>query len=546
MFSFVHNDVYTDLECFSSLSNDSSSSSTILNVLDNFLITKSSVDNIVATLKKPVYNSCILTEKQEYLQKLIHTCQANQHEISKHVAILKSTESDVNWIIDKDFDKKNDIIDVVSTVFFSFFPFVKLKFNDVSLFLTCKNVYGMILVPIINIMSPLMYIIIPYFVLIYKLKFRIPIRTFISFFYKAFVNNYQVRKIVCFQMIVMCLSIFVYSNSLLTSLETSSNIFNVCKTIYSKTKNVIQFVHSYNIISKLFGVRHNENDLHLIKVVEKYNPNNLINFGEKLVLYKNFKSLGLEHFRNNSNKLLANLAIVNLFTSREMCFTKFVESTTCRLEMKDLYHLILPNSVKNSVFLTNNHNCIITGPNAAGKSTIIKSILLNVLLSQTYGIACCKECVLTPFYHLSSQINIPDVKGKMSLFEAEMFRCKQNVDIIDEMPFDRKSLIVLDEVFSSTNIIEGISGAYGILDYLGKKDNVCVIATTHYQYLTKLPHYLKFKMEATVDTNNDIIKYDYLLKKGTSKQYIALEILKNNFNTQIIDIAINTKHKLLV
>lgn len=544
MLSFIHNDVYTDLEFFSSLSNDSSS--TILNVLDNLLITKSSIHNIIATLKKPIYDRCLLTERQEYLKKLIHTYQANEHEISKHVDILRSTESDINWIIDKHFDTNNDIIDVVKTVFFSFFPFVKMKFNDVSLFLTCKNVYGMILVPFINIMSPLMYIIIPYFVLIYKLKFRIPIRTFISFFYKAFVNNYQVRKIVCFQMIVMCLSIFVYSSSLLTSLEASFNIYKVSKTIYSKMNNVIRFVKSYNIISQLFGVRHNEKDLYLIETVEKYNLNNLINFGEKLVLYKNLESLGLEHFRNNSNKLLANLAIVNLFTSREMCFTKYVESTTCRLEMKDLYHLILPNSVKNSVCLTNTHNCIITGPNAAGKSTVIKSILLNVLLSQTLGIACCTECVLTPFYHLSSQINIPDVKGKMSLFEAEMFRCKQNVDIIDEMPFDRKSLIVLDEVFSSTNIIEGVSGAYGILDYLGKKDNVCVIATTHYQYLTKLPHYLKFKMEAIVDTNNDVIKYDYLFKKGISKQYIALEILKNNFNTQIIDVAINTKHKLLV
>jgi len=321
----------------------------------------------------------------------------------------------------------------------------------------------------------------------------------------------------------------------------------VCKTIYTRVSNVLSYVNSCQELVKLFEIELSDEHCELIKFINSLDSKlNRINFGEKLVLYTNLFNYSIKDFRYFIDKsLLSIVPIIKLIQNQPSCFVKYIESDTFYINATDLYHLSLSASVTNNIVL-DQQNALITGPNAAGKSTIIKSLLLNVILGQTYGIACCSRFELTPFYYITSQIHIPDVKGKMSLFEAEMFRCKQTIDIVDELSKNRKSLIIMDEVFSSTNIVEGVSGGFGILDYLSNFENVCVVATTHYIYLTKLPKFNKFKMEANVNDNNEVISYDYKLKKGTSKQFIAIELLKKQFNQNIINTALNTKQKLLV
>jgi DNA mismatch repair ATPase MutS len=51
--------------------------------------------------------------------------------------------------------------------------------------------------------------------------------------------------------------------------------------------------------------------------------------------------------------------------------------------------------VKNSIQMKN--NLLITGPNAAGKSTFIKSVIINILLSQTIGINSCSYFEMSSF-----------------------------------------------------------------------------------------------------------------------------------------------------
>ena len=78
---------------------------------------------------------------------------------------------------------------------------------------------------------------------------------------------------------------------------------------------------------------------------------------------------------------------------------------------KNLWHISLHNdSVKNSFSnKCHNRNTIVTGPNAAGKSTFIKSVLINIMLSQTITFCASEECIITPFEYIGSQINIPDI-----------------------------------------------------------------------------------------------------------------------------------------
>jgi DNA mismatch repair protein MutS len=250
--------------------------------------------------------------------------------------------------------------------------------------------------------------------------------------------------------------------------------------------------------------------------------------------------------------MFARISVVQLRRDRNLCYTSFLEQKGTVLEIIEGTHLLIHNGVRNDIHLTNS-GCMITGPNAAGKSTFLKSILLNILLSQSLGICCATICNMTPFYFINSQINIPDTKGIESLFEAEMHRCKYNLDVIKELPKDRKSVVVMDELFNSTNVIEGISGAYAILSKLSTFENTMTLLTTHFPYLTKLKTFSRFKFDATILTeknkSDEAVKkiyYNYKIQPGVSKQYIALDILKNKFDPDIIEIAQRIKEKLLV
>ena len=76
----------------------------------------------------------------------------------------------------------------------------------------------------------------------------------------------------------------------------------------------------------------------------------------------------------------------------------------------------------------NPNNFLITGPNAGGKSTLIKSLTLCILLSQTLCISPAENLILTPFKLVNTYLNIPDCKGKESLFEAEMHRARDHIN----------------------------------------------------------------------------------------------------------------------
>jgi DNA mismatch repair ATPase MutS len=149
---------------------------------------------------------------------------------------------------------------------------------------------------------------------------------------------------------------------------------------------------------------------------------------------------------------------------------------------------------------------------------------------------------MTPFKLIETYLHIPDSKGSSSLFEAEMFRSKEYIEKIKNMDPSHFSFIVLDEIFSSTNYIEGFSGAYSILKKISSFNNAMSITTTHYTDLEILEKDTNGKIsnyKFEVEYKNDEILFNYLLKKGVSRQYIALDLLKKNgFDNDVIEDAI--------
>ena len=189
--------------------------------------------------------------------------------------------------------------------------------------------------------------------------------------------------------------------------------------------------------------------------------------------------------------------------------------------------------VKNSFSVK---NMIITGPNASGKTTFIKSSMINVILSQQIGCGFYKSAVIRPYHTFISYINIPDTSGRDSLFQAEARRCKE---ILDQVDTKNRIMCIFDELFSGTNPLEATASAVALLHYLSNYLNIDFLLTTHFtdvcEKLKKNPRIMLKRMR-TVDTP---IKYTYKIEHGISYVRGGVMILeKMGFPAPIVEKAI--------
>jgi len=183
-------------------------------------------------------------------------------------------------------------------------------------------------------------------------------------------------------------------------------------------------------------------------------------------------------------------------------------------------------------------NGIITGPNASGKTTLLKTTLINIIFTQQVGCGYYESCVLYPYSHIHSYLNIPDTSGRDSLFQAESRRCKEIIDIIGENK-SAHHFAIFDELYSGTNPVEATKSAYAFLLYMTKMENVDFILTTHYtsicKRLKKEPRIKCMRMSA-LEKENGEIEYLYKIEKGVSKIQGAVKVLQQmGYPQEIID-----------
>jgi len=187
-------------------------------------------------------------------------------------------------------------------------------------------------------------------------------------------------------------------------------------------------------------------------------------------------------------------------------------------------HIPTDQAISNDITL--DKNILITGPNAAGKTTILKTIMINLLLCQQFGCGYFKHAKLQPYDILSSCINIPDTSGRDSLFQAEASRCKWILDEVTKHK-NKRQFYIFDELFSGTNPYEAIGAATAYLKYLNVHKNVSFVLTTHFldlcRFLDTTTNITNIQMQ--VKNNNNTFEYSYKIVEGISTIKGGIQIL---------------------
>lgn len=190
------------------------------------------------------------------------------------------------------------------------------------------------------------------------------------------------------------------------------------------------------------------------------------------------------------------------------------------LKGDNLYHPLISNPVKNSIYTE--EGVLITGSNASGKSTFLKTVALNVLFSGTIH-TCTADSFTVDDYRLFSSMSLrDDILNKDSYFMVEIKALKRIFDYKKQYP-DKNIICFVDEVLRGTNTVERIAAVTQILKNL-KSIGILTFAATHDIELTELlaGDYDNYHFNEEIK-DNDVL-FNYLIKPGkaTSKNAIRL------------------------
>ena len=253
-------------------------------------------------------------------------------------------------------------------------------------------------------------------------------------------------------------------------------------------------------------------------------------------LYMDHSYKKMIYYANDFNGYLNNICAVQRKIGKGMSYAKFQKSFSSFDGM--YYPAIVGDKKLNNIKINNNK--IITGVNASGKTTLLKTVLFNVILSQQIGCGFYKHSKIAVYDKIHCYLNIPDTNGRDSLFQAEARRCKDIIESVKKHD-DKRHLCVFDELYSGTNPYEASATGHAYIKYMSKYKNVKLLITTHYLEMcesllkTKDRSITNYHMEAYYDQNSKMV-YTYKKKKGITKIKGGVEVLKNlNYPNTIVE-----------
>jgi hypothetical protein len=532
-------DVYTDIEMFENY-RDIPGAITVFDSI-NKTHTLGGALWLKDVLKYPVAEAGVLSSRQKDLKEFEATYQKSTNQVSTLLSTLQDSEKDVLWFFSASDEELRYLYEIVYFQSYFLFPLNKSNFA-----LTAYNIYRIIISPLTGILSPIIYFIVPYLVLVFKYNVSIGFIEYLKFTIHSLVLGSDILTHLnggfgVIKYLSMLSTAIFYFQNIFNSFDLSSLLWKVTTKIYSRTNKVFEFLQSSHQLLNIFKVSPTATPPP--EISNKWFL--LDNFGRQLSFFKNTPREQLIDILKGVYEIDFKASIMSLLDSG-FCISKYIATeANPKLSCHGLWHPSILNAVPNDII--NLKNTIITGPNAGGKSTLLKAILCNIVLSQTIGVAAAKQFVFTPFKVIGSQISIPDCKGKESLFQAEMFRCKEKLDLVKTLsPQNSFMFIAMDEIFNSTNPLEGIAGAYAVLKKLAEYPNVITMITTHFLYLTKLKHHgYDCKRMNVVKNTNGTFHFPYKLQKGISRQHVALELLaENGFDSDLLETALEVKTRI--
>lgn len=476
----------------------------------------------------------------ELLKKRQKSIRHIKTEWQNDVKKLAELEKEMLWIytLPKTFE---DVWPI--PLLFPSFPILN-KVNQSPTGLSVYHTYRIWIMPFLQLVIPVLSIITPWLYLKYRMKWKLSLMDYFRLIKFLFVQSMTgidwKQKANRYGSILIYGIMFVYG--IIQSIDISRMLYKVKDKLLKRIENIYTFVEdSYKVVSQW------ERDAGLEPITKPMIPAGMagvyaIWIDEKL---RNDITKYIQRFY----ELDVSISCKLLIEKEKWSFATYVKGgmsgggmTICQALRNPLLDR---KQISNPMCLSK--NIIITGPNAAGKSTYVRSIGANIICAQTLGICSAKVAKINPVQAILSYMRIRDLIGDKSLFETEVSHCSRILQTaVDIQNAGKTAVIFFDEPMHSTPALEGEAAAYAVLEYLGTLKNIRTIVTSHYHRLTALAsggeekgeqsekgktknrasNWVNLCMDAVHDAKTDTYSFPYRIRSGASFQSIALELLR--------------------
>ncbi len=268
----------------------------------------------------------------------------------------------------------------------------------------------------------------------------------------------------------------------------------------------------------------------VVKMLSKLYPDNFYELEEFYKNNSNFMNTTIQVFEREIQFYISFLEYLKMINQNELSFC-YPEILTDKKEVfgNNVFDMMLASKatkndikiVRNDFYLKNQERIIVvTGPNQGGKTTFARSVgELFYFASLGCKVASSSARVYmidSIFTHFEKEEDITNLRSKL---EDDIFRAKE---ILDEA--SPKSLVIVNEIFTSTTLEDATALSKNILDIIIKKDLFCVWVT----FIDEISRFDKriVSMVSQVDTNNHEKKTYKIIRHFADGKAYAMAIAK--------------------
>jgi DNA mismatch repair protein MutS len=306
----------------------------------------------------------------------------------------------------------------------------------------------------------------------------------------------------------------------------------------------------FNELNKSFGgyssIKHRQNHVRVYnKEIEKNNFEYIrLRSAIKTLVVELFEKYCISFLNKHNEKLEEHIHFLekmdyhstNAFNAIRFGYTRpSITKDYCHIDCKQIRHPIIEHIQKDTKYIPNDvcidkdsRGMILYGINAAGKSSLMKSLGIATIMAQCGMYVPSKSFNYFPYDNVHTRILSNDnLYKKQSTFTVEMSEIRNILNNSNE-----RSLVIGDELCSGTESVSAISLVTAGVMHLSKNDSSFIFAT-HLHELNNMEEIkslenVKIKhLSVKYDNTDKCIIYDRLLKDGAGDTLYGLEVCKS-------------------
>lgn len=180
--------------------------------------------------------------------------------------------------------------------------------------------------------------------------------------------------------------------------------------------------------------------------------------------------------------------------------------------------------VANDIVLNEGGCILLTGPNMAGKSTLMRQAAIAVVMAQMGSFVPAREAELSLLDRVATRIGASDFLSEgLSTFMVEM---KETAELLAQA--NDRTLVVLDEIGRGTSTFDGLSIAQAILEHLLTEKRCLTLFATHYHELTKLESEFDriTNCHMAIHEKDGVITFLHRLLEGAAGQSYGIHVAR--------------------